>query len=158
MCKLNFLNLKLKKYTILTFAVAPVITENPEDTDFLFGSTGYLNCLVRGVPEPTLQWTKNDEPLNFDDGRIKMFENGSLVFRDVMLNDTGSYACNASSELGYTYSDTAIVMVNGKFSLSVSSFECSQFSPAYVFMYLRCVCSASHQHRFRGKGAVQKLQ
>ena len=83
-------------------------------TAILRGQSGLLNCTARGSPEPVISWTKNGEPLDLDDGRFEIFENGSLFLRDVRLNDMGDYKCNATNELGFDESDDAMLMINSE--------------------------------------------
>ena len=83
-------------------------------TDILLGQSGLLNCTARGSPKPVISWTKNGEPLDLDDGRLEIVENGSLFLRDVRLNDTGDYKCNATNELGFDESDDAMLMINSE--------------------------------------------
>ena len=74
-----------------------------------------LNCSARGLPEPLITWTKNDEPLDLDNARFQLLENGSLLIQDVMINDTGDYKCNATNELGFLQTDDAMLMVNSEY-------------------------------------------
>jgi peroxidase len=86
----------------------------PKETDVLLGESVLLNCSARGVPEPLITWTKNDEPLDFDNARFQLLENGSLLLQDVMMNDSGDYQCNANNELGFDQSDDAPLMINSE--------------------------------------------
>lgn len=49
--------------------------------------------MASGVPEPTLTWTR-------DDKRYPVSGDGSLVLRDVGLDDEGTYTCTASNTAG----------------------------------------------------------
>lgn len=52
-----------------------------------------LPCVARGVPEPTLTWTK--------DGRTyPVSHDGSLIFGNVGLDDEGTYICTATNSAG----------------------------------------------------------
>ena len=95
--------------------VRPRIETQPEDTDVLLGQSVLLNCSARGLPEPLITWTKNDEPLDLDNARFQLLENGSLLIQDVMINDTGDYKCNATNELGFLQTDDAMLMVNSEY-------------------------------------------
>lgn len=52
-----------------------------------------LPCVVRGVPEPTITWTKDGKnyPVSHD---------GSLALRNVGLDDKGTYTCIATNTAG----------------------------------------------------------
>ena len=83
--------------------------------DALYGTSALLNCSARGSPEPNITWTKDSEALDFDDGRIQILENGSLLFQPVNISDVGVYHCNATNELGFDDSDAANLIVNGQY-------------------------------------------
>jgi hypothetical protein len=91
-----------------------VIVTQPEDTDVLLGESILLNCSARGEPEPLISWTKNNEALDFDNTRVQLLVNGSLLLEDVLMNDTGDYQCNATNQLGFDQSDDAMLMVNSE--------------------------------------------
>ena len=97
------------------FSVHPRIETQPEDTDILLGQWVLLNCSARGLPEPLITWIKNDEPLDFDNARFQLLENGSLLIQDAMMNDTGDYKCSATNELGSLQTDDAMLMVNSEY-------------------------------------------
>ena len=52
-----------------------------------------LPCVVRGVPEPTLTWTRDGQ-------RFQVSPDGSLAFRNVGLADEGTYTCIATNTAG----------------------------------------------------------
>lgn len=52
-----------------------------------------LPCVVRGVPEPTISWTK-------DGKRYPVTADGSLALRNVELEDDGTYTCTATNTAG----------------------------------------------------------
>ena len=102
-------------FSIIKISVRPRIETQPEDTDVILGQSVLLNCSARGLPEPLITWTKNDEPLDFDNARFQLLENGSLMIRDAMMNDTGDYKCSATNELGSLQTDDAMLMVNSEY-------------------------------------------
>lgn len=93
-----------------------MLDNQPTDTEVVVGRSVLLNCTARGLPEPVITWTKNGEPVDFDDGRIQILENGSLFFSRVNISDSGDYKCNASNDLGFDDADDAMLMVNSKFN------------------------------------------
>lgn len=49
--------------------------------------------MVSGVPEPTLTWTR-------DGKRYPVLGDGSLVLKEVGLDDEGTYTCTATNTAG----------------------------------------------------------
>uniref|UniRef100_G3VKM3 Neural cell adhesion molecule L1 n=1 Tax=Sarcophilus harrisii TaxID=9305 RepID=G3VKM3_SARHA len=62
------------------------------------GSTAYLLCNAFGVPMPRIQWLTRDRATVLQDERFVPFANGSLAIRDLRINDTGSYFCEADND------------------------------------------------------------
>ena len=60
------LNSKARKtYQVLTY-VAPVLPSTSGDIAVSQGETAALSCKTSAVPQPSVQWTKNGEPIDFD--------------------------------------------------------------------------------------------
>ena len=78
--------------------------KNPEEGDETTASCGWT-----GSPDPVITWYKDGSPLDEEElpARIKitmssdgdMFQS-SLQIHNVMLSDTGDYACNVSNPVG----------------------------------------------------------
>ncbi|XP_030832325.1 scavenger receptor cysteine-rich type 1 protein M160 isoform X1 [Strongylocentrotus purpuratus] len=76
----------------------PHIMSTHPDTRIL-GETAELGCIVVGLPESTVSWRRNGQPLMGE--RFQSFgENGTLLIRDVRLEDNGMYECVAVNQLG----------------------------------------------------------
>ena len=78
--------------------------KNPEEGDETTASCGWT-----GSPDPVITWYKDDSPLRVEELpariRITMSNDGdifqsSLQIENVMLSDTGVYACNVSNPVG----------------------------------------------------------
>lgn len=72
---------------------------------------------LAGAPTPSILWKFNGE--NIQNGRIKLFGNGSLILPMSTLDDGGIYTCYAGNALG-NISVNVTVIVNGK-TLGLSS-------------------------------------
>lgn len=70
-----------------------------------------LPCMVTGVPQPTLAWTKDGKTFSAS-------ADGSLVLRDVGLDDEGTYTCTATNTAGRDEARVQ-VLVQGWFHLTI---------------------------------------
>uniref|UniRef100_A0A3Q1FDM7 Ig-like domain-containing protein n=1 Tax=Acanthochromis polyacanthus TaxID=80966 RepID=A0A3Q1FDM7_9TELE len=77
----------------LTVYVPPSIQAGPRVMKVQVGRPVELPCVVTGVPEPTLTWTK-------DGKRYPVSPDGSLALRNVGLDDEGTYICTATNTAG----------------------------------------------------------
>lgn len=85
-------------------AQSPVITSNFNQsvTQQSLGSSLRLNCLVTGLPVPSLMWYKNDKIFI-----TNMFDNSnsSLVFSVFKLEDAGTYKCVTENRVGSDFKE-----------------------------------------------------
>ncbi|XP_045778726.1 hemicentin-1-like [Maniola jurtina] len=72
--------------------------EGPKEVQV--GETVKLQCNVSAVPPPIVTWTKDGSPVVCCT-RVYLGENYSLVIANVTKFESGIYACNASSALGF---------------------------------------------------------
>jgi hypothetical protein len=79
------------------------------------GQDTTLTCKVKGKPQPTVEWFKDDKPVETDK-RVKVDYDGeasTLTIKDTTVDDEGDYKCVVTNELGST-STVAEVLVNEK--------------------------------------------
>nr|XP_054608122.1 hemicentin-1 isoform X2 [Nothobranchius furzeri] len=77
----------------LRVLVPPRIQPGPRVMKVKVGHQVDLACVVTGVPEPTLTWTKGGK-------RYPASSDGSLTLRRVGLDDEGTYTCTANNTAG----------------------------------------------------------
>ncbi|XP_029163989.1 peroxidasin homolog [Nylanderia fulva] len=102
----------------------PRIIEDPEDTAVQFGETMTLKCRVTGDPTPKIKWMKDkwrysdaddDDSgkyvIHEDGEKYVIREDGTLVVTDMTEQDSGTYECVASSDMGSTKSRKARAVI-----------------------------------------------
>jgi hypothetical protein len=99
------------------FIARPVFTIFPKDESVNPGSDVTFGCSARGVPLPSIFWTREGSqelmfPSHSYQKRYTIFENGSLQIKQVIHKDEGHYVCSAISQVGAT---TATVFLDVSF-------------------------------------------
>ncbi|XP_039497795.1 basement membrane-specific heparan sulfate proteoglycan core protein isoform X32 [Drosophila santomea] len=65
---------------------------------FSVGAPASLYCRVEGIPEPTIEWVREDgQPLS---PRHKIQAPGYMVIDDIQIQDSGNYECRAKNIVG----------------------------------------------------------
>jgi len=74
---------------IIHIALAPEITEPPQNVETVDGRAVTIGCKNFGVPKPHVKWTKNN--IELTGGRYSTLDNGDLQIRLVLLNILNIY-------------------------------------------------------------------
>ena len=131
-CSASNLLGRVEKKTLLVVVSPPRFTVKPPAKVFPgVGSTLTLDCKATGDPQPVISWKKQDGQLPA--GRSHQLINGTLVIRDVTMNDRGIYKCIAlyarvfkTEAVTYTeiqkgiFSDIAISFLSFLINLSIT--------------------------------------
>ncbi|GFS64202.1 roundabout homolog 2 [Trichonephila inaurata madagascariensis] len=95
----------------------PRITEHPSDVLVRKHEPATLNCKAEGRPEPTIEWYHEGAKVKNTANRM-VLPSGSLFFLHVIHTkreqDTGTYWCLATNEIGKTKSRNATLEVAGE--------------------------------------------
>ncbi|XP_050520545.1 neuroglian isoform X2 [Daktulosphaira vitifoliae] len=94
----NALGYVYKDVYINVLALAPEITEPPNNVETVDGRTVIIGCKNSGVPKPQVKWTRN--LIELTGGRYTILSNGDLQINDVGFTDTGNYTCIATNNYG----------------------------------------------------------
>ncbi|XP_056400101.1 roundabout homolog 4 isoform X2 [Hyla sarda] len=91
---------------------APRIIEHPSDLVVRRDQPGTMNCRAEGTPEPTIEWYRNGELVNFSKGHNSLILEGSLFFLHIKgKSDEGIYTCAARNHLGTAVSRNASLTI-----------------------------------------------
>lgn len=71
-----------------------------------------LKCQAKGDPEPTIQWTKDNLPIERKMGQIQ-YSKWAITLEDLIPDDSGAYTCKVCNVHGCT-NFTTKVEVTGK--------------------------------------------
>ena len=94
-CSASNLLGRVEKKTLLVVASLPrFIVKPPAKVVALLRGTLRINCRASGDPKPVIRWKKQGGQLP---RRRSQQINGSLVIRDITINDKGNYICVATS-------------------------------------------------------------
>ncbi|XP_044288920.1 immunoglobulin superfamily member 10 [Varanus komodoensis] len=116
-------------------AAPPIILE--EKKQHVIENTGQslrFPCTAKGNPYPDVHWVLFDgtvvKPLQYINGKLFLFPNGTLYIRNIASSDSGNYECIATSSTG---SERRVVVLQVKHSdiiprIAVSSQRLTQMS------------------------------
>jgi hypothetical protein len=77
-----------------------------------------LQCRAHGAPNPTIGWTKDRKPIELlGDGRYSFALDGTLIIRDLRVEDQGYFTCEARNQFGVDIKNTLLTITGlGHFS------------------------------------------
>lgn len=81
---------------------APIVQESLKDATTARFASLTLLCIIRGTPEPTIQWYHGSKIISHDSSTNITFENGvaKLIINETTINSEGEYTCNARNAYG----------------------------------------------------------
>lgn len=89
---------------------APEFSEQPSRLHVkAVGQSVRLKCLAKGMPEPSITWSKDGETLS----RVGDMRHWTLVLQDLQLKDAGNYTCLVCNTMGCVNFTTQLRMRGG---------------------------------------------
>ncbi|KFO28580.1 Hemicentin-1 [Fukomys damarensis] len=68
-----------------------------------------LQCIANGIPNPSITWLKDDQPVNTAQGNLKIQSSGRVLqIAKALLEDAGRYTCVATNAAGETQQHTQL--------------------------------------------------
>merc|ERR1719239_230372 len=97
---------QLRVHTMPLVTVSPVTQTHERGSDF------QLFCVARGVPQPTLQWSKGQELLQSGPRTVIYYDGGHFTVHDANDDeDSGSYTCSAHNQAGTTEKSVSVTII-----------------------------------------------
>ncbi|XP_029988074.1 hemicentin-1 [Sphaeramia orbicularis] len=84
----------------LTVQIPPSIRDGEQEVAVVENTQAQLVCVVEGVPQPTVSWEKDGEPLSESTAEYTILPSGELVIDIAQPDDAGSYTCVATNSVG----------------------------------------------------------
>uniref|UniRef100_A0A671FDT6 Immunoglobulin superfamily DCC subclass member 3 n=1 Tax=Rhinolophus ferrumequinum TaxID=59479 RepID=A0A671FDT6_RHIFE len=87
---------------------------HPESVEVEQGGVARFQCLIRGVPEPSISWEHNGTALSTADRRVTLLPGGILHITSVSQADVGTYRCVARNVANTRHSQDARLTLSSK--------------------------------------------
>ncbi|KAF1385466.1 hypothetical protein PFLUV_G00108060 [Perca fluviatilis] len=84
----------------LTVQIPPSIRGGELEVAVVENSQAQLVCVADGVPQPSLSWEKDGNPLSESTGEYTILPSGELIIDIAQPDDAGSYTCVATNAVG----------------------------------------------------------
>ncbi|XP_023810079.1 hemicentin-1 isoform X2 [Oryzias latipes] len=84
----------------LTVQIPPSIRGGEQEVVVVESSHAQLMCVAEGIPQPSLSWEKDGNPLSEKGGEYTILPSGELVIDSAQPGDAGSYTCFATNAVG----------------------------------------------------------
>ncbi|XP_072802617.1 immunoglobulin superfamily DCC subclass member 3-like [Vicugna pacos] len=87
------------------------------------GGVTHFQCLIRGVPEPSISWEHNSTTLSTADHRATLLPSGILHITNVSQADVGTYCCVARNVANTCHSQDARLTLKDGRSIGVEGIQ-----------------------------------
>ncbi|KAM4642152.1 hemicentin-1 [Discoglossus pictus] len=81
------------------------------DISVIAGREANLECKVKGIPFPVIQWFKEERPISPGDSNVNLLENGQVLnIKSTGLGDRGHYKCIATNAAGTQVKENKLIV------------------------------------------------
>ncbi|CAL4061311.1 unnamed protein product [Meganyctiphanes norvegica] len=105
----NIVGTRETKPTTVTILIPPWFMERPANVTIASGAKVEFICDVQGSPKPFVTWRRLDGKMPF--GRTTKTDYQHLIIKEVIVQDSGVYVCEAENEAGVTIAEARLVVV-----------------------------------------------
>lgn len=78
----------------------PSFVKPMENKEVTTGKSSVLECMASGSPKPSLEWLKDDKPIEVTERHFFAADDQLLIIVDTIASDAGTYTCTMSNWLG----------------------------------------------------------
>ncbi|CAL2029366.1 unnamed protein product [Caenorhabditis brenneri] len=93
----------------------PTFVKELVTTEVKINETATLSVTVKGVPEPSVEWLKDGQPVQTDSSHViaKVEGSGSysITIKDARIEDSGKYGCRATNPAGEAKTEANFAVV-----------------------------------------------
>ncbi|KAJ0032742.1 hypothetical protein NQD34_002823 [Periophthalmus magnuspinnatus] len=82
------------------YTFPPSIRGGEQEISVVENNQAQLVCVAEGVPQPSLSWERDGEPLSDSSGEYTILPSGELIIDIAQPEDAGSYTCVATNAVG----------------------------------------------------------
>ncbi|XP_061481449.1 inactive tyrosine-protein kinase 7 isoform X2 [Rhineura floridana] len=116
-----------KQNLTITVATMPKWVEKPKHSQLEESKPGYLHCLSKASPKPTVNWFRNSILIS-EDSRFEIAENGTLRINNVDVYDGTVFKCVSSTPAGSIEEQVRVhVLEKLKFTPTPQPQQCVEF-------------------------------
>ncbi|KAJ8409229.1 hypothetical protein AAFF_G00234270 [Aldrovandia affinis] len=112
MCKASNSHGKAFHYFHVTVEEPPRWVVQPKSQLATIGSDVLINCVASGLPQPTIKWRMNGQPLEGTTVSNRKVTDDTITLHNAKANNSAVYQCEASNRHGTLLANANIMVMN----------------------------------------------